>query len=264
MIKGIDISTVQGTVDFASVAAAGYQFVICRCGVGNNGSDSNYKSNIAKATAAGLQVAAYHFVFPLPTNGIASRAPAAQAAAHFAAAGNISVVCCDLEWPVQGDWAKWGCSPAQIIQWVTAYLQAYEALSGVRPIVYTYPNFAQSVKLPASFAQTYQLWLASYESSPAIPAPWTDWVLWQNTGGTERLPNGVPVDTNYAKDLSLWNAAPVAPVVPEVPEVPEVPLVPEVPDVPVPAPPSLPVNVITPPTTSTLTSIWQVIGNFFK
>src|SRR5208283_4461391 len=135
---------------------------------------------------------------------------------------------------------KWGCSAAQICQWVTEYLQAYESLSGIRPVVYTYPNFAQCIKLPTSFAQTYQLWIASYESTPTIPAPWTDWVIWQNTGGTGsnagHLPSGVPVDTDLAKDLSLWN---VAPVVDPPPPPPFVPLITD--PVTVPDPVSVPV-----------------------
>lgn len=271
MIKGVDISQIQGAIDFIALAATGVQFVICRCGVGNNGHDSMYATNIAAAQAAGIQVAAYHFVFPLPPTATeathpSGRSPAAQAKAHFAAAGNVPVVCCDLEWPVQGDWAKWGCSAAQICQWTTEYLQAYEALSGVRPIVYTYPNFAQSIKLPASFAQTYQLWIASYENTPTIPAPWTDWVLWQNTGGTGpnagHLPSGAPVDTDLAKDLSLWNVAPVVAPPPLVPDpVPD----PIVDPVPVIIPPTLPVPTINPPSSSNVfTSIWTTISNLFK
>src|SRR5580698_10267130 len=210
LIKGIDISSLQGTIDFAAVAATGVQFVICRCGVGNNGKDSMYGQNMANAQAAGLQVAAYNFIFPLPT--IPSeplRDPVKQAKLHAGWTGNVSVVCCDLEWPATQDWAKWGCSAAQIVEWTLTYLQAYEAATGVRPIVYTYPYIAQSINLPASFAQTYKLWIASYEASPAIPAPWTDWVIWQNSGGTTtKLPNGSPVDTDFVKDLSLWGASP--------------------------------------------------------
>ena len=218
LIKGIDISTIQGNVDFAAVAATGVQFVICRCGVGNGGKDSLYDTNVAKATAAGLKVAAYHFVYPLPPNPTQPlRDPVQQAQLHAGWAGSTStvpVVCCDLEWPVPQDWAKWGCSAAQIVQWTITYLEAYEAATGVRPVVYTYPNFAQSIHLPPDFGQKYLLWIASYTSSPAIPAPWTDWVMWQNSGGTQHLPNGVAVDTDYAKDLSLWDVQAPAPVAP--------------------------------------------------
>lgn len=211
LIKGVDISNIQGHVDFKALAASGVQFVICRCGVGNNGVDNLYKQNIANATAAGLKVAAYHFIFPLPTTkSQPTRDPKVQAKMHFDAAGNVPVVCCDLEWPEQQDWSKWGCTAQQITEWTVAYLEEYESLSGTRPVVYTYPNFAKSLNLPESFAQKYKLWIASYQNgSPWVPKPWTDWVLWQDSGGTQNLPNGGPVDTDKAKDLSLWDPQPV-------------------------------------------------------
>lgn len=233
LVKGIDISTIQGNVDFAAVAATGVQFVICRCGVGNGGKDSLYDHNIAAAAAAGLKVAAYHFVYPLPpANGQPLRDPVKQAQLHAGWAGNVPVVCCDLEWPVPQDWAKWDCSAAQIVQWTIAYLEAYEAATNIRPVVYTYPSFASSIHLPADFGQKYQLWIASYTATPAIPAPWTDWVMWQNSGGSEKLLNGVAVDTDFAKDLSLWNtvatvvdpAIPVATTTPPL-DVPVTPIV---------------------------------------
>lgn len=206
LIKGIDISTIQGNVDFNAVAATGVKFVICRCGVGNNGVDNLYKQNIANAKVAGLKVMAYHFVFPLPPSPSQPlRDPKAQAKMHAdAAAGELAA--CDLEWPEQPDWAKWGCSAQQITQWVADYLEAYEELTGIRPLIYTYPNFAKSLNLPAWFAQKYKLWIASYQSgAPFIPQPWTDWVLWQDSGGTQHLPDGKPVDTDKARDLSLWD-----------------------------------------------------------
>lgn len=257
LIKGIDISVIQGTVDFAAVAATGVQFVICRCGVGNGGKDSMYDKNVAAAQAAGLKVAAYHFVYPLPP--LASqptRDPKVQAQMHVNDAGAVPVICCDLEWPTPQDWSKWGCTAAQIVEWTLEYLQAYESLSGIRPIVYTYPSFASSIKLPDSFAQTYKLWIASYTASPAVPKPWTDWVMWQNSGGTQKLPNGVPVDTDFAKDLSLWDVQP-DPVA--APTVDLTPAAAPAPPLPAPMPP---VATPAPPATSTFTSIWNTISSF--
>lgn len=249
LIKGIDISSVQGTVDFKAVAATGVQFCIIKCGNGNDGIDPDYATNLTSAKAAGLYVGCYHFVYPLPTTpSEPSRSPAAQAAAHFKASQG-ALPFCDLEWPEEPDWAKWGCTAASIVEWVTEYLQAYEKLSGQRPIVYTYPNFAETVKLPASFAQTYKLWIASYETTPTIPAPWSNYAIWQNSGGSWKLPNGVPCDTDLVPDLSLWNIG-----IKDPPETPP----------PTISPP--PIAVITVPTvpakpSTPSVSIWQTITN---
>jgi lysozyme len=205
--KGIDVSTVQGAVDWPAVAAAGYTFAIVKCGQGNSGFDPDYTKNVAGARAAGLKVAAYHFVYPLPPQvGNPSRAPEAQAKLHFDHAGPDIVACIDCEWPAPQDWAKWGCTASQINAWILAYLSAYQALSNATPIVYTYPDWAAHVGFTPEFA-AYPLWAASYQlNAPLIPHPWTDWVLWQNSGGGGKLPNGAPVDTDYAKDLSIFDA----------------------------------------------------------
>lgn len=259
LIKGVDISVIQGNVDFVALAATGVQFVICRCGVGNGGKDKNYDTNIAKAKAAGLKVMAYNFVYPLPT--IPSqplRDPKAQAKLHVDwTNGELCAV--DLEWPVPQDWAKWGCTAAQIVQWTIDYLEEYERLSGIRPLVYTYPNFADNIHLPAEFGQKYKLWIASYTATPHIPAPWTDWVLWQDSGGTQHLPNGVPVDTDKAKDLSLWDVVVIQPPDP-VPDQPA--------PTPAPEPIVVPVNpdVAPPPdqTANIFNNIWSTLSGFLK
>ena len=39
---GLDISVIQGTVDFQAVVASGIQFIVARCGIGNSGIDIDY------------------------------------------------------------------------------------------------------------------------------------------------------------------------------------------------------------------------------
>lgn len=267
MYKGYDISSIQGSnIDFNAMVTDGISFIIHRCYVGNGYKDPMYDGNIAKAKAAGLKVACYHFVYPLPTiPSQPTRDPKVQAKMHAASAGDVPVVFCDLEWPSQQDWAtKWNCTAAQIVQWTIDYLEEYENLTGIRPIVYTYPSFASAIKLPADFAQKYKLWIASYTTAPVSVAPWgADWTLWQSSGGSQKLPNGVAVDIDYAKDLSLWDAVvPAAPPSPQPDVAPPVDNTPPPPPVVVVPPPPAPVPVPNVP------SVWQtimgVLGKLFK
>jgi len=208
MIRGIDVSVVQGKIDWRAVKSAGVEFAVVKCGNGNDGFDPHYATNVAGARAAGLKVAAYHFVYPLPPQvGNPSRDPENQAKLHhdhiMATSGEV-LTAIDCEWPAPPDWAKWGCTSAQIDAWCLAYLSAYADLAGVSPLVYTYPDWAKHVGLSSGWA-AYRLWIASYQAEPFIPAPWTDYALWQNSGGTAKLPGGGPVDTDLAHDLSLWD-----------------------------------------------------------
>lgn len=265
-IKGLDISAIQGIVDYEQLKKNGIEFCIFRCFVGNSDKDHLYDQNVIKATAAGIKVACYHFVYPLPPlSSQPTRDPKIQAKMHVAAAGNVSVVCCDLEWPPVQDWGKWNCNGIQIVEWATTYLEEYERLSGIRPIVYTYPNFADNIHLSDSFAQKYKLWIASYTATPRIPKPWTDWVMWQNSGGSQKLPNGVPVDTDLAKDLSLWDTLSVE--TPPATTEPEPIIVPE--PLPEPVAPITPDLTVVPPlmnnsTVNIFVLLWQFIMRLFS
>jgi GH25 family lysozyme M1 (1,4-beta-N-acetylmuramidase) len=66
-------------------------------------------------------------------------------------------------------------------------------------IIYTYPFFAHSVQFDVSLASA-RLYIASYQEVPAIPAPWTSYVIQQTSDGGGRLPNGCPVDQNVIRD----------------------------------------------------------------
>ena len=64
MIKGIDISHWNGSIDFEKVKASGIEFVIIKAGGSDKGfyTDSKFKENYDKALAAGLSIGAYYFV----------------------------------------------------------------------------------------------------------------------------------------------------------------------------------------------------------
>ena len=65
MIKGIDVSTWQGNIDFAKVKASGIDFVIIRAGYGREitQKDNCFERNYENAKAAGLDVGAYWYSY---------------------------------------------------------------------------------------------------------------------------------------------------------------------------------------------------------
>ena len=200
MIKGIDVSGIQGIVDWHSVANAGYEFAICKCGNGNDGIDGTYSRNIAGAKTAGLKVAAYHVIYPLQTDPThPNRDPVGQATMHFnASQGMIS--CADLEFPAPQNWATWGISAAFINEWTQEYLAYYAQLSGQTPFLYSYPYFFNAVNFTSAITM-FPLWIASYTNVPVIPHPYTSWSIWQASGGSITLPGtNIPVDEDYISD----------------------------------------------------------------
>ena len=64
--KGVDISSCNGKVDFAKIKAAGYDFVMIRCGFGENiaeQDDTYWEENVRKAEAAGMPWGAYFYSY---------------------------------------------------------------------------------------------------------------------------------------------------------------------------------------------------------
>ena len=211
MILGLDISQVQGEVPDPhwQAVAVDKRFVYCRCGVGNDASDTRFAEYVAGARAAGLAVGAYHFAYPLPSSaGHPGRDPETQAQAHYAACGGLGgapgdlPVALDLEWPEPPAWEHWGCSAAQIVDWTVRYLAKATTLYGVAPVLYSYPYFLAALGTEALAPLAgYRLWLAAYRPFPApVPAPWASMVMQQTGGGTYRLPNGAPCDEDVVAD----------------------------------------------------------------
>ncbi len=199
MIRGLDASSVQGLLPIQSLDAAGVRFLIHKCQQGNDGKDPYFERNVLSARNAGWRVGAYHFLYPLPHLD-----PKAQAEGFFRASelgtldGDLPPAL-DLEWPdPDKGFANWGCTPAQVADWGAACAERVTELFGRKPLVYTYPYFMSKLRAgDVAWLEAYPLWIASYAAKPLIPAPWTDWAVWQYDGnGGERMPNGVDADFN--------------------------------------------------------------------
>jgi lysozyme len=235
MILGVDVYAGYGRIDWVRAQAAGVRFAILKCVQGNDGKDSRFDENFEGCRNAGIPAAPYLFGYPLPSDPKhPGRGPEEQARALHAACrglgsqdGDLPPVL-DIEWPphfekdkgtskILDRWTKWNVDGASIVAWSLACLAELERLFGRTPIVYTYPHFWASLgeagKNPA-FAK-YPLWIANYThlkdwmppegAKPIVPAPWTDWTLWQFSadGSGVRIPGipACPLDRNVTRDL---------------------------------------------------------------
>lgn len=217
MIRGLDASSVQGALPFSKLDPA-LRFVILKAQQGNDGFDPWFGRNMKAALVNGLEPFAYCFAYPLPpqnpgsviAGGIPGRNPLEQAKlcvdrVHAFPEMRGRPLFLDLEWPPPNEWAKWGCTAEQISGWCRLFCAEVERLSGVTPVIYTYPWWWGAVsQADTSWAADYDLWMADYRhagswpsegASPVIPRPWDDWLFWQFDGDKGlRLPNGVDAD----------------------------------------------------------------------
>lgn len=235
MILGVDVYAGYGRIDWARAQASGVRFAILKCTQGNDGKDPRFDENAMGCRNAGIPAAPYLFGYPLPADPEhPGRGPEEQAARLFhdckglgTQDGDLPPVL-DIEWPphferekstskILDRWTQWNVTSDSIATWALACLAELERLFKRLPVVYTYPNFWQSLgdagRNPA-FAR-YPLWIANYtyprewqppsHAQPIVPAPWTDWAIWQfSADGSPIAVPGIPacpLDRNVCRDL---------------------------------------------------------------
>lgn len=217
MLHGLDGSSVQGILPFDQLVATGIKFVILKAQQGNDGFDPDCIKNAEAAIAHGLTVFAYCFLYPLPHLD-----PREQARLFLSKLKGTVLegkpIFVDCEWPEPlalkaggKGWKEWGCTPAQISQWMKDCCD--ELSKSTTVVMYTYDDWWSCVRdgraaygfpqgADVSWAAQYALWMAWYRKgwpvggdAPRIPKPWTKWLFWQFDGnGGLVLPNGLDAD----------------------------------------------------------------------
>ncbi|MDN4085984.1 GH25 family lysozyme [Paenibacillus polymyxa] len=200
--QGIDVSHHQGNIDFKKVAADGISFVFIKATQGRSFRSKTFLQFVKEAKAAGLMIGAYHYIDDSATTPELARQEAANFAKAIKDAGGVSTF--DLPTVMDYESNKSGLSKTAVTAVAKAFLEEVERLTGVRPIVYTYPSFIGNF----SGLSGYPLWIARYHATkaPADASGWSRWDFWQYSdgqyGGT--LPSGTrkvlgiagPVDLN--------------------------------------------------------------------
>lgn len=204
-----------------------YKFAFVRALFGNSSSaDSQFYTNISRATTAGLLTGSYHYVTPDTTSGTNEANNYISKAGVYMKPGYLLPVL-DLE-------SGSGQTAAALTQWSLDYINTLHNSVGIYPIVYvnsSYANdevtaalaFTNTLATPKTGPLTYQ-WLARPGSAslatgqpqpalPTYPDPYgvwdpnfttrsasidpavKPWAFWQNGSGA---PNGFTVDFNAA------------------------------------------------------------------
>lgn len=163
--EGIDLSHHNGRVAWDVLDQAPLDFVYLKATEGSDWKDPRFQKHWLEATRRGWHVGAYHFYRLCRPGG--------EQAANFIQSvevrGGALPPAVDLEYahncaPLDG--------PERTLEELGAFLAAIEAEYGVRPVLYTTPEF--HADWVAGRFDDYPLWLRSLEDAPQIPH-----VVWQ-------------------------------------------------------------------------------------
>lgn len=191
MIKGIDVSSWQGNIDFNRVKASGIQFVILKAGGSDSGfyTDKRFYDNYVKATQAGLNVGAYYFV----GKKCKSSADGVADAQRFA----TIIKDCILDYPVYIDFEapdstnKQGNTDA-----VNAFCLYMESL-GYYTGIYASDISGFKDRLYLDQLNRFDKWVARYGSEPKYVK---NYGIWQSTSKANVPGIAGYVDLDYSRN----------------------------------------------------------------
>ena len=171
--KGVDVSKYQGSIDWASVKNAGYEFAMIRTGFGSDDwssqTDPYFESNYSGATSNGLKVGVYHYSY---ATTVSQAEQEAEFCLHVLNGRHLDYpVAYDIE-----DKSQYGLSADTLGQIVQAFCSKIQA-AGYKTIVYSYPNF-YNAHLTSSLVSQYDTWIAS-TGGLTSPAFGSSFVMWQ-------------------------------------------------------------------------------------
>lgn len=187
MLKGIDVSAVQGKIDWKQVAAAGFRFAIRKVSEGTSYGDGTAAANAIGIREAGMYDSVYGFLRPSMGN------PAVQAKNLWDRTGDTSPC---LPPTLDLENAPDSMSAKDLVDFFLVAADAVEDLFGRPPMVYTFPYFAKTRIVPALTPEVSArlarcpLWMADYSAGenpaetwrPYTPKPWTEARLAQVSG----------------------------------------------------------------------------------
>lgn len=180
-VRGVDISNNNGSIGWNELAKhAG--FVYIKASEGAGWTDPNYHQYVNEAEARHIPHGAYEFFRPQAS--IDEQVSTFLAQLGSMHEGDLPPML-DLEFlnDTAAAHAEWlDLSVTERANRVLAYLHQIECATGVTPILYISPSFAHDVIGTQNFAKFahYHIFVAHWgATSPTVPAPWSDWNLWQ-------------------------------------------------------------------------------------
>ena len=213
-MQGIDVSYIQGVIDWPKVRADSVDFAVVKATQGRGEGaltrllphfrDPKFVANVTGAAAAGLDVSVFHYLTATDTARAISEADYFLDTIepyHAKISGYAAV---DVE-------SKYldGLTPSRLAEVVEAFIQrVYER--GFQPLVYTNPSFLV-YRLPSSFKNDHDIWLAHWGASKPYSVPYLQ--IWQYGAGYVDGVNGlVDLDVGYydtREQIRVWSVGDV-------------------------------------------------------
>ena len=199
-VKGIDVSTWQGSIDWSKVKADGISFVIIRAAYrgstsGGISGDDKFKANIEGAINAGIPVGAY--IFSQAINEAEAREEASYLM-NLCKGYNISLpLVLDYEYAGNNEGRLFNAhlSKEAATNVCVAFCNAIRE-GGFSPMVYANKSMLTNNLYGNEIAKHGQIWLAQYASAPTYNGTYSFW-QYSSKGSVNGISGNVDMDYWY-------------------------------------------------------------------
>ncbi len=162
---GMDVSSLQSTVDWATAAANGAKFVYIKATEATGYVNPYLTSQYTGAYAAGIIRGTYHFALPDRSTGAAQANYFLSHLGDWSPDGKTLPPMLDMEYNPYGV-TCYGQSPAQLAAWIAEFSNTVNAATGRYPTIYTTTDW-----WTYCLATTAASVPPARCSSPATPSP---------------------------------------------------------------------------------------------
>lgn len=189
-VRGIDISSHNGVVDFAKLKKAGIEFVFIKASEGTDFLDRKFAANIDSASAHGIPAGAYHF-FRYDKDGVAQAKNLYSALEGRIPKLGVVIDVEDAGNPYEGE-------PSQVVANLTEMIE-YLNLKGL-PVMFYSNKDGYNQFLRKDFTGI-PLWICSFNDNP-IDAEWRFW-QYNHNGKIDGIKGNVDLNV-FNGSLSDW------------------------------------------------------------
>ena len=201
-MKGIDVSSWNGDIDLQKVKNAGYDFVMIRCGWGDdltNQDDDQFANTVRKAEAIGMPWGTYLYSYAL--NLTEAKSEVAHVKRLLKNRKPTLPVAFDME---DADYYKQNHgfpTNTMLINICKTFLSGVES-AGYYPILYTNLDYMKYKLNDTSLLNNYDIWYAQWNSECEYPGLPNRLGMWQYGGyvnyiESSTIPGVGTVDKNY-------------------------------------------------------------------
>lgn len=169
-VRGVDVSSYQGDIDWPLLARQDVAFAFIKATEGSSYVDPRFRDNWENATATGLRIGAYHFF----SYDSAGDTQADNFIAQVPAIPGMLPPVVDIEF--YGDKEQHPPPQEEVRRELDRLLARLEAHYGMRPILYATEN-SYTLYIAGGY-DTYDIWIRNVLTQPTL-SDGRAWTFWQ-------------------------------------------------------------------------------------